>query len=62
MYGNRTYGRLLLSVFGGRVRLHGFQCSAQLLNCNVEGFVLGKQELFFQQDDYATCIDRIRTF
>ena len=31
-------------------------------NCNVEGFVLGKQELFFQQDDYATCIDRIRTF
>ncbi len=32
------------------------------INCNVEGFVLGKQELFFQQDDYATCIDRIRTF
>lgn len=22
-------------------------------NCNVEGFVLGKQELFFQQDDYT---------
>ena len=35
---------------------------AQYHNCNVEGFVLGKQELFFQQDDYATCIDRIRTF
>lgn len=31
-------------------------------NCGVEGFVLGKQELFFQEDDYATCIDRIRTF
>lgn len=31
-------------------------------NCGVEGFVLGKQELFFQQDDYKTCIDRIRTF
>ncbi len=31
-------------------------------NCGVEGFVLGKQELFFQKDDYATCIDRIRTF
>ena len=31
-------------------------------NCNTEGFVLGKQELFFQEDDYATCIDRIRTF
>lgn len=31
-------------------------------NCNIEGFVLGKQELFFQKDDYATCIDRIRAF
>ncbi|MCI8423909.1 MAG: ribulose-phosphate 3-epimerase [Lawsonibacter sp.] len=31
-------------------------------NCGVEGFVLGKQELFFQQEDYKTCIDRIRTF
>ncbi|MEM5767210.1 MAG: ribulose-phosphate 3-epimerase [Bacillota bacterium] len=31
-------------------------------NCGVEGFVLGKQELFFQTDDYATCIDRIRGF
>ena len=29
-------------------------------NCGVEGYVLGKQELFFQNDDYATCIDRIR--
>lgn len=29
-------------------------------NCGVEGFVLGKQELFFQEDDYAACIDRIR--
>ena len=31
-------------------------------NCGVEGFVLGKQELFFQDDDYAVCIDRIRGF
>ncbi len=31
-------------------------------NCGVEGFVLGKQELFFKKDDYATCIDRIRGF
>lgn len=31
-------------------------------NCGIEGFVLGKQELFFQQDDYNTCINRIRTF
>lgn len=31
-------------------------------NCGVEGFVLGKQELFFQKDDYATCLDRIRSF
>lgn len=30
--------------------------------CGVEGFVLGKQELFFQQDDYAACINRIRQF
>lgn len=29
-------------------------------NCGVEGYVLGKQELFFQEDDYATCINRIR--
>ena len=29
-------------------------------NCGVEGFVLGKQELFFQKEDYAACIDRIR--
>lgn len=31
-------------------------------NCGVEGFVLGKQELFFQQDDYETCMNRIRNF
>ncbi|MGH0053335.1 MAG: ribulose-phosphate 3-epimerase [Sphaerochaetaceae bacterium] len=31
-------------------------------NCGTEGFVLGKQELFFQEDDYATCINRIRTY
>jgi ribulose-phosphate 3-epimerase len=31
-------------------------------NCGVEGFVLGKQELFFQEDDYETCINRIRGF
>lgn len=31
-------------------------------NCGVEGFVLGKQELFFQDDNYKTCIDRIRNF
>lgn len=31
-------------------------------NCGIEGFVLGKQELFFQKDDYRTCIERIRTF
>ena len=29
-------------------------------NCGVEGYVLGKQELFFQKDDYATCINRVR--
>jgi ribulose-phosphate 3-epimerase len=31
-------------------------------NCNIEGYVLGKQELFFQKDDYATCIKRVRTY
>lgn len=31
-------------------------------NCGVDGFVLGKQELFFQKEDYAACIDRIRGF
>ena len=31
-------------------------------NCGVEGFVLGKQELFFQEEDYAACIDRIRAY
>lgn len=31
-------------------------------NCGVEGYILGKQELFFQKDDYATCIDRIREY
>jgi ribulose-phosphate 3-epimerase len=31
-------------------------------NCNVEGYVLGKQELFFQKDDYAACVRRIRGF
>ncbi|MBS1481754.1 MAG: ribulose phosphate epimerase, partial [Clostridium sp.] len=31
-------------------------------NCVVEGFVLGKQELFFQEEDYAACIDRIRAY
>lgn len=31
-------------------------------NCGVEGFVLGKQELFFQEDDYSTCINRIHTY
>lgn len=29
-------------------------------NCGVEGYVLGKQELFFQKEDYKTCIDRVR--
>lgn len=29
-------------------------------NCGVEGYVLGRQELFFQEDDYAACINRIR--
>ncbi len=29
-------------------------------NCGTEGYVLGKQELFFQKDDYSTCIKRIR--
>ena len=28
----------------------------------IEGFVLGRQELFFQKDDYQTCIDRIRGY
>ena len=31
-------------------------------NCGIEGYVLGKQELFFQKEDYAACIDRIRGF
>lgn len=31
-------------------------------NCGVEGFVLGKQELFFQEDDYETSISRIRSY
>jgi ribulose-phosphate 3-epimerase len=31
-------------------------------NCGVEGYVLGKQELFFQDDDYKTCINRIRGY
>ena len=31
-------------------------------NCGIEGYVLGKQELFFQKDDYATCINRIREY
>ncbi len=31
-------------------------------NVGIEGFVLGKQELFFQKDDYKTCINRIREF
>ena len=30
-------------------------------NCGVEGYVLGKQELFFQEEDYAACIDRVRS-
>ena len=29
-------------------------------NCGIEGYVLGKQELFFQKEEYADCIDRIR--
>ena len=29
-------------------------------NCVIEGYVLGKQELFFQKEEYADCIDRIR--
>jgi len=29
-------------------------------NFGVEGFVLGKQELFFQKEDYAACIKKIR--
>lgn len=31
-------------------------------NCGIEGFVLGKQELFFQKEDYATCIAKIRSY
>ena len=31
-------------------------------NCGIEGYVLGKQELFFQKEEYADCIDRIRGF
>lgn len=31
-------------------------------NCGVEGYVLGKQELFFQEDNYGTCIERIRGY
>ena len=31
-------------------------------NCGTEGYVLGKQELFFQETGYKECIDRIRTF
>ena len=31
-------------------------------NCGIEGYVLGKQELFFQKDDYATCINRVREY
>ena len=31
-------------------------------NCGVEGFVLGKQELFFQEQSYKACIDKIRNF
>lgn len=30
-------------------------------NCGVEGYVLGKQELFFQEEDYASCIERVRS-
>ena len=31
-------------------------------NCGIEGYVLGKQELFFQKDDYATCINKVREY
>lgn len=31
-------------------------------NCGVEGYVLGRQELFFQKEDYKTCIRNIRNF
>ena len=31
-------------------------------NCGTEGYVLGKQELFFQEAGYKECIERIRKY
>lgn len=31
-------------------------------NFNIEGYVLGKQELFFQKCDYNACIERVRSY
>lgn len=31
-------------------------------NCGIEGYVLGRQELFFQKESYEECINRIRGY
>ena len=49
-------GRLLLSVFGGRVRLHGFQCSAQLPRLKRAGAVRGRALQLFQQGNGSEAV------
>ena len=45
-----------MSVFGGRVRLHGFQCSAQLLRLKRAGAVRGRALQLFQQGNGSEAV------
>lgn len=45
-----------MSAFGGRVRLHGFQCSAQLLRLKRAGAVRGRALQLFQQGNGSEAV------